>query len=136
MSVTGEERLQSGDLMLSRRKVVKSVTLSPSAELHLEVRVSHTQMKEKDTFDMAAVRVRILDENDNTASYALLPIHFSIEGDAALVGPDTAVAEGGMTGTYIRTIGREGKAKLIVNAAGMESAVLEFNIEKEDKVWN
>ncbi len=121
---------------LEKGKVVKSVTLSPSASLHLEVRVSHTQMKEKDTFDMVAVRVRILDENDNTASYALLPIHFSIEGDAALVGPDTAVAEGGMTGTYIRTIGREGKAKLIVNAAGMESAVLEFNIEKEDKVWN
>ncbi len=121
---------------LEKGKVVKSVTLSPSASLHLEVRVSHTQMKEKDTFDMAAVRVRILDENDNTASYALLPIHFSIEGDAALVGPETAVAEGGMTGTYIRTIGREGKAKLIVNAAGMESAVLEFNIEKEDKVWN
>ena len=121
---------------LEKGKVVKSVTLSPSAKLHLEVRVSHTQMKEKDTFDMAAVRVRILDDNDNTASYALLPIHFSIEGDASLVGPDTAVAEGGMTGTYIRTIGKEGKAKLIVNAAGMESAVLEFDIEKEDKVWN
>ncbi len=115
--------------------VVKSVTLSPSKELHLSVRTSTTYLKEKDTYDMAAVRIRIEDENGNTASYALLPLHFRVEGDAELVGPDTAVGEGGMTGTYIRTKGRKGKAKLFISSSQTETAVIDFNIEKEDAEW-
>lgn len=47
--------------------VVRSVTLCPSAKLHLEVKVSRTALREKDTYDMAAVRVRILDENGTPA---------------------------------------------------------------------
>ncbi len=120
---------------VEKGKVVKSVTLSPSAKLHLEVKVSRKTLTEKDTYDMTAVRVRILDENGNIAPYALLPVHFTLEGDASLVGPETAVAEGGMTGTYIRTVGRKGKAKLVINASGMEPVTLEFDIEKEDKEW-
>ncbi len=117
-------------------KVVKSVTLCPGVKLHLEVRASSTTLREKDTYDMAAVRVRILDENGNTAHYALLPVHFSVEGAAALVGPGTAVAEGGMTGTYLRTTGTPGKAVLSISAPQVEAVTLEFNIEKEEVVWN
>ncbi len=116
--------------------VVKSVTLSPGAELHLEVRVSRTTLLERDTYDMASVRIRILDENGNTASYAQLPVHFTLEGDAALVGEETAVSEGGMTGTYIRSIGTAGKAKLTVSTPQTESVTIEFNMEKENVVWN
>ena len=47
--------------------VVRSVTLCPSAKLHLEVKVSRTTLQEKDTYDMAAVRVHILDENGTPA---------------------------------------------------------------------
>ena len=79
----------------------RSVTLCPSAKLHLEVKVSRTALREKDTYDMAAVRVRILDENGTPAPYAQFPVQFAVEGSAALVGPQTAVAEGGMTGTYL-----------------------------------
>ncbi len=117
-------------------KVVKSVTLCPSAKLHLEVKASAPALRERDTYDMAAVRVRILDENGNTAPYALLPVHFSVEGDAFLVGPDTVVAEGGMTGTYIRSAGKKGRAELSVSAPQVESVTIKFNIEKEEVVWN
>ena len=117
-------------------KVVKSVTLSPGAKLHLEVRVSRTTLLERDTYDMASVRIRILDENGNTASYAQLPVHFTLEGDAALVGEETAVSEGGMTGTYIRSTGTAGRAALTVSTPQTESVTIEFNMEKENVVWN
>ncbi len=117
-------------------EVVKSVTLSPSAELHLDVRVSSTKLKEIDTYDMAAVRVRILDENGNTAPYAQLALHFSVEGDASLVGPEMAVAEGGMTGCYIKTVGKEGKARVMISGPQVETVTIEFDIEKEKKGWN
>lgn len=121
---------------LSDGKVVRSITLCPSAKLHFSVRTSCTTLHEKDTYDMVAIRVRILDENGNIASYAQLPVHFSVEGDAALVGPEIVVAEGGMTGTYLNTVGTEGKAMLTISALHVEPVTLEFNIEKEDVVWN
>ena len=68
--------------------------------------------------------------------YAQLPVHFALEGDAELVGSQTAVAEGGMTGTYLRTVGKAGKAVLTVSAPQMESVTLSFTIEKEDAIWN
>ena len=80
--------------------VVRSVTLCPSAKLHLEVKVSRTTLQEQDTYDMAAVRVRILDENGTPAPYAQFPGAVCGGGAAPLlVGPQTSVAEGGMTGT-------------------------------------
>ena len=116
--------------------VVRSVTLCPSAKLHLEVKVSRTTLREQDTYDMAAVRVRILDENGTPAPYAQFPVQFAVEGSAALVGPQTAVAEGGMTGTYLRTVGTAGEALLTVSAPQTQPVVLQFTIEKEDAVWN
>ena len=66
--------------------VVKSVTLCPSHRLHLEVTPSATVLQEGDTYDMAGVRVRILDENGSPAIYAQLPLTFAVTGAAALVG--------------------------------------------------
>ena len=116
--------------------VVRSVTLCPSAKLHLEVKASRTTLQEQDTYDMAAVRVRILDENGTPAPYAQFPVQFTVEGSAALVGPQTAVAEGGMTGTYLRTVGTAGEAVLTVSAPQTQPVAVRFTIEKEDAVWN
>ena len=54
-------------------KVIASVTKSPSCRLHLNAVPSHTVLKENDTYDMAAIRIRIEDEYGNTASYAQIP---------------------------------------------------------------
>ena len=77
---------------------------------------------------MAAVRVRILDENDTAAPFAQLPVHFSIEGDAELIGPSTVTAEGGMCGTMIRTVGHSGEATLTVSADGLAPVTIKYNI--------
>ena len=109
-------------------EVVASVTCCPSAKLHLEATPSHTELTEGDTYDMAAVRIRILDEFGNVAPYAQLPVKFALEGPAELVGPDTAAAEGGMTGTYIKTIGESGDVTLTITTAQTEPAVIPFVI--------
>ncbi len=107
-------------------EIVASYTCKPSARLHLEVTPSHVSLKEGDTYDMASVRVRILDENGNIAPYAQLPVHFQLEGEAALVGPEVAAAEGGMTGTYVKTTGKAGEAKLTITTGQTEPVVLIF----------
>ena len=87
-----------------------------------------TPLWEKDTNDMAAVRVRILDENGTPAPYAQFPVQFAVEGSAALVGPQTAVAEGGMTGTYLRTVGTAGEALLTVSAPQTQPVMLHYKM--------
>ena len=108
--------------------MLASRTLCPSAKLHLEVVPSHTELKEGNTYDMAAVRVRILDEYGNLAPFAQLPVRFALEGDAELVGPDVSTAEGGMCGTYIRSVGKTGTARLSISTPQTADVVLEFQI--------
>ena len=79
--------------------VAATYTCGPGSKLHLEVIPSHTNLREGDTYDMASLRIRILDEHGNVTPYAQLPVQFSLEGDAQLVGPKVVTAEGGMTGT-------------------------------------
>ena len=76
---------------------------------------------------MAAVRIRILDQYGNPAPYAQLPVKLQLEGEAKLVGPDTVTAEGGMTGTYIMTTGKPGKALLTVTTGQTDPVQIEFN---------
>ena len=109
-------------------EVVRSVTCCPTTQLHLEVTASHTDLVEGNTYDMASIRIRVLDAWGNVAPYAQLPVQFALEGDAQLVGPDVVSAEGGMTGTYVKTIGKTGTAKLTVSTAQTEPVTLEFTI--------
>ena len=109
-------------------KVVKSRSLAPSAKLHLEVRNSASVLKEGESYDMAAVRIRILDEYDNFAPYAQLPVRFSVEGPLELVGPDIVTAEGGMCGTYVKTTGEKGKAVLHILVQGLKEKTIEYEI--------
>ena len=108
--------------------VVKSVTCSPNTALHLEATPSSRVLREGASYDMAAVRIRILDGNGNTAPYAQLPVRLTLEGPAQLVGPDVVTAEGGMCGTYVRTTGESGTAKLTVSAHGLKPVTVEFAV--------
>ena len=70
----------------------------------------------------------ILDEYGNIVTYAQLPVKLQLEGAAELVGPDVVTAEGGMTGTYIRTLGRTGEARLTIRTEQTEDVTLIFKI--------
>ncbi len=117
-------------------RVVSSVTCRPSARLHLEVKASHTALRERAGYDMAAVRVRILDENGNPAPYAQLPVTFTLSGAAELAGPRVAAAEGGMCGTYVRSLGNAGDASLTVHTGQTQDVTIAFTIEiEEEEKW-
>ena len=100
----------------------------PGKTLRLEVKVSQTALSEGDRYDMAAVRIRLLDEYGNPAVYAQLPVHLRAEGQIALVGPDTVTAEGGMCGCYVKTTGQTGRGSLLIRTAQTEDVEIEFSI--------
>ena len=109
-------------------RVVASTARSHSVKLHLSVTASHTELIEGDTYDMAAVRIRVLDEDGNLAPYAQLPVKLSLSGEAELAGPDVAVLEGGSGGTYVRTNGKAGSAVLTVSTPQTQDASIHFSI--------
>ena len=111
--------------------VASTYTCGPGSKLHLEVTPSHTNLREGDTYDMASVRIRILDEHGNVAPYAQLPVQFVLEGDAELVGPGVVTAEGGMSGTYVKSIGRSGEARLTIHTEQTEDVTLIFKIQAD-----
>ena len=110
-------------------KTVISTTRCPSTALHVDVKADHTVLCEGETYDMAAVRIRILDEFENLAPYAQLPITLTVSGAAELVGPATVTAEGGMCGCYIRTIGKAGAAELKLTTSQTEPLSIYFEVK-------
>jgi len=109
-------------------KVVSSVTRSPSAELHIETDLNFCTLTEGDKYDAAAVRIRIKDKNDCTASYAQIPLKIEAVGTIRLLGPELITAEGGMTGVYVGTTGKKGAGSLKISSPGFETVTVQFEV--------
>ncbi len=96
-------------------RVVRTVTKSTTGRLTLDVRTDHTDLTEGDTYDVAAVRIRVCDEHGNVQPFFNTPLHLEKEGPIEIIGPSYAQIAGGMGGTYVRSTGKEGKAKLTIS---------------------
>ena len=128
----GEATIWRFDAMVGDR-VVASVVRAPGEHLHLEATVSSQTLREGDRYDMASVRVRVVDDYGNVAPYAQLPLQFSVAGAAELASPAFAAAEGGMSGCYVKTNGRAGRAVLHIASPQTAEVEIEFTVNKENQ---
>lgn len=110
-------------------KVVKTVEKQPMHTMKLFCSVDHVALKEDQTYDVAAIRVQMQDEFGNLLSFCNDPVTFEVEGEIELVGPSIVAFQGGMAGTYVKTLGKSGSGKLIVKTMGAEPLELEFTVE-------
>ena len=111
-------------------KVVKVVEKSPFTSRRMEIKVSHTELTEGETYDVAAVRIRITDEHGNTLPQFNSTVKASVEGELELIGPANAPVMGGMGGLYVRTTGRPGKGSLTIEAERIEKQTVYFTIKE------
>ena len=95
-------------------EVVKSVIKMPGQQVQLEISVSSTHLTEGDTYDAAAVRIRALDGHGNPAVYWQEPIALRCDEGLEIIGPHVISLKGGSGGTYVKTRGVAGKARLYV----------------------
>ncbi|SEG11485.1 beta-galactosidase [Eubacterium ruminantium] len=117
---------------ISRGKVVKTVTKTTVSGIHIEAAADHTFMLEDNSYDMAAVRIRICDQNGNTVPFFNQPLPLKVEGPLMIVGPKNAYIAGGMGGTYLKTVGEIGDARLTISLPeGYEGeASIDFTVGK------
>ena len=93
-------------------KVVKTVLRQPVKKLDFNVELSHDKLIEENTYDVAAVRVKAVDENNNQLNVFNEGLTLEALGPVEIIGPKVMTLRGGTGGTYIRTIGEAGNAKL------------------------
>ena len=109
-------------------KVVNKLVLGESKQLHLEAKVSSTTLHENTTYDMAAIRLKVLNQNNIQTYYYNEPFELSVKGPIELVGPSVVSFKGGMSGTYIKSLHKKGKAKLIIKTT-FETKTIDFVVE-------
>lgn len=113
---------------ISDGEVVKTVTLAPMTRRELYVDVDHTDLHEDTSYDVAAVRIEDRDEYGNVLPFSNDPVTFEVEGPVELIGPSVVSLQGGMGGTYIKTTGKKGKAKLIIKTQNGETHSVDFEV--------
>ena len=109
-------------------KLVKTLNVAPFENRVLTAEVDHTALVEDKTYDVAAIRLRMTDQNGNTLPYFCGALQVSIDGDAELIAESPVMLRGGMGGLYVRTLGREGAATLTIKADGCEPITISFSI--------
>ena len=109
-------------------EVVKTVIKTPMNKMSLDIQVSHTNLHEGNSYDVAAVRILAIDENGNLLPYCNEAIKLSVEGPIEFIGPDIFSLRGGMAGFYVKTTGEKGEAKVKISCPRVEDILIDFEI--------
>lgn len=110
-------------------KVVKSVTKEPVREIRLEAEADHTILTEQHSYDVALVRIRAVDDHGNVLPIYQEPVRLIAEGDISIIGPDTIALQGGMGGTYVKSLGRSGQGALLLQSLTAGEVRIPFQIK-------
>ena len=109
-------------------KAVRTVEKNAFTGRRMEVRVSHTDLHEGDTYDTAAIRIRITDQSGSVLPCMNTTAKVTAEGPIQVIGPADAPIIGGMGGLYIRTVGKAGDAAVTIEAERTEKQTIRFSI--------
>lgn len=112
-------------------RVVKTVVKSPAKKISLMANADHVNLCEKVSYDVALIRIKAVDEWENTLPFFNDPVALKCEGDIKIIGPKMISLQGGMGGTYVKTTGKEGKGVLRIKAQGLNEVVIDFEITVE-----
>lgn len=114
-------------------KVVKTVTKEPMTKAHLEVKASAAELREQNSYDVAEIRISMLDENNNRLYFYNDSLVLKTKGPIELIGSEVIAMQGGMTGAYVKTVGKSGKAALTIESTTGQKETIEFMVYTETK---
>ena len=107
----------------------KTVCKKPMTEVHISAEADHTGLVEKSSYDVALIRIQARDEMGNVLPVYNDPVMLEVSGQLELIGPSVISLNGGMGGTYVKTIGQSGEGKLIIRSGNVKDVEIVFNIE-------
>lgn len=110
-------------------KVVKRLVKEPASSVRLLAEADHHELAEENTYDVAAVRIKAVDENGNLLSFFQEPVWLEAQGAVEIIGPKTISLQGGMGGTYIRTLAKAGEGCVKIRSLQTEEVLLTFSVK-------
>lgn len=114
---------------ITENQEVKSVTKETLKKVYLKVDTDTTELIEGDTYDVACVRIKVVDQHGEIIPYYQGVINLNVEGELELIGPSNISIIGGSFGTYIKTNGKKGKGRLQVSGHNLDSVVIDYIIK-------
>ncbi len=112
-------------------KVVKTVVRLPSEEVCVKASVLRDTLIEDSSYDVASVRLSVVDQNGNVQPYCQESVLLSTEGDISLIGPSAVSLKGGFAGTYVKSMGKNGHGALIIKDWMGNSMKIPFTVKKD-----
>ena len=85
-------------------------------------------MKNTNPKDLFQNRPVTMSEKNNLLPFNQDIVTLSTEGPIEIIGPKAVSLRGGMGGTYVKTVGEAGEAKVIVQAEGLEPITIDLTI--------
>ncbi|MBO7196036.1 MAG: glycoside hydrolase family 2 protein [Clostridia bacterium] len=110
-------------------KVVKSVTKAPMTKGSLKADAYKTTLIESESYDVTAIRIRAVDENGNALYFSSEPVSIRVEGPVEIIGPHITSLKGGMSGTYVKTMGDRGKATVILSSPDLGEVKVDLDVK-------
>ncbi len=111
---------------IKQEKVVKIVEKSATTKIKLSVSCDTLELKEDTSYDVATIRIQIINQLNQVVPYYQGVLHLDTTGCIEIIGPKSISAIGGSTGTYIKTIGQSGKGTFIISGDGLEEVVIHY----------
>jgi len=116
------EALREGRVIARiEKKTMKSVDLS--------IKRDRKNLVEEETYDVATLRIQAVSESGNLLSYLAEPLIVETEGPIEVIGPKVLTLRGGMTGTYIKSLGKPGSGKVTIRLDHRVKKTLDFTVE-------
>ncbi|MCR4790384.1 MAG: glycoside hydrolase family 2 protein [Treponemataceae bacterium] len=109
-------------------KVVQTLTKAPMKTSHFELKVDHTELVEKNSYDVACVRIKACDESGNVLNFSNECVQLSCTGPIEIIGPEVISLQGGMFGVYVKTTGSKGKAELTIKGLSSGTEKVAFSV--------
>lgn len=111
-------------------KVCAAVTKAPMKKVGLCAKASHLHLIEGNSYDVAAVRIKAVDEYENVLPYYNEPVVFETTGEIEIIGPHVMALSGGMGGVYVKTKGSTGEGVLTITTNKDVRVQLTFTINQ------
>lgn len=115
-------------------KVVAEIIKAPMNEMILDVKIDHKDLKEKSTYDVATIRFQALSKEGNPMIYANDPVIVEVSNNLEIIGPSVVPLRGGAGGTYVKTIGKGGKASVTLRTDRTEPVIIPLTIDVDKSV--
>ena len=98
-------------------------------EVVISAEADHTELIEKNSYDVALVRIQAKDEVGNILPVYNDPVTLEVSGPLELIGPSVISLNGGMGGAYVKTTGESGEGKLTIQSGNAGEVEIIFDIQ-------